>query len=185
MWSIPALAKEISLQIDLAAAMIAVIALIFSIWSFRHQRSISIETIRMQRDNDVIKWTNDVIGILVSIEFLLRDWAGHLPPKEFVVQRNGYLEQLSAVIDKGRMYFPNFSHDTIGTEKPSAYRGKRQAILDRLVEFYDMIRDLDPASPAAIEAVRHDLMIKKREFVSQAQSAVDPRRRINFLEGHR
>jgi hypothetical protein len=78
MWSIPALAKEISLQIDLAAAMIAVIALIFSIWSFRHQRSISIETIRMQRDNDVIKWTHDVLDILVSIEFLLRDWAGHL-----------------------------------------------------------------------------------------------------------
>jgi hypothetical protein len=33
--------------------------------------------------------------------------------------------------------------------------------------------------------VRHDLMLRKRDFVSHAQSAVDPRRRLTFLRDHR
>jgi hypothetical protein len=39
MWEALPFGKEISLQIDFAAAAIAVIALTFSIFSFRHQRS--------------------------------------------------------------------------------------------------------------------------------------------------
>jgi hypothetical protein len=80
------------------------------------------------------------------------------------------------------MFFPNFARDVVGTEKPSAFRGRRQAILDRLVEFYDLVKDLDPENPETIETVRHALMIKKREFVSQAQSEVEPGRRLAILQ---
>jgi hypothetical protein len=185
MWSMPAFAKEITLQIDLATTAIALIALIFSVWSFRNQHRIAIETIRVQRDNDVIGWTNGAIDVLVGAEFLLRDWAHYLSPKEFTLKRDDYLARLSAIIDKGRLYFPNFVRDVIGTEMPSAFRGHRHEILDRLVEIYDMIKVLDPANPAAIEAVRPELMHKKRAFVSQAQSAVEPNRRLLFLKEHR
>jgi len=162
--------KEISLQIDFAAASIAVIALIFSVISFRHQRRLAIETLRVQRDTDVINWTNDTIDLMVDIEFLIRDWLRLYTLKEFTNKRDELLARLSATIDKGRMYFPNFARDIVGTEKPGAFRGRRQAILDRLVEFYDMVKDLDPENPDTIEQIRHQLMIKKREFVSHAQS---------------
>jgi hypothetical protein len=182
MWSIPAFAKEITLQIDLATAVIALIALFFSIWSFKHQRNLSIETLRVQRDNDVIRWTNDTIDLLVEIEFLMRDWLRLYTIKEFSTRRDDLLARLSATIDKGRLFFPNFSRDVVGAEKPSAYRGKRQAILDRLVEIYDLVKQLDPENPDTIESVRHDTMIKKREFVSHAQSAVEPGRRLSFFK---
>jgi hypothetical protein len=45
-----------SLQFDLAAALVALVALLFSIVTFRQQRRISLETLRIQRDNDVIVW---------------------------------------------------------------------------------------------------------------------------------
>jgi hypothetical protein len=185
MWPIPTFAKEITLQIDLATTAIALIALIFSVWSFYHQRRITIETIRVQRDNDVIGWTNGAIDVLVGAEFLLRDWAHYLSPREFSAKRDDYLARLSAIIDKGRLYFPNFVRDVVGTEMPSAFRGRRHEILDRLVEIYDLIKALDPANPAAIEAVRNELMLKKRAFVSHAQSAVEPNRRLLFLKDHR
>ena len=136
----------------------------------------------MQRDTDVINWTNNTIDLLVDIEFLLRDWLRLYTPKEFSSKRDDLLARLSAAIDKGRMYFPNFARDIVGTEKPSAFRGRRQAILDRLVEFYDLVKSLDPEDPEIMETVRHALMIKKREFVSHAQSEVQPARRLAILQ---
>jgi hypothetical protein len=170
-----------TLQFDLAAALVALIALVFSVWSFRNQRRITIETMRTQRDNDVIGWTNDAIDVLVAIEFLLRDWTSRLQAEEFVRRRDSYLATLSATIDKGRLYFPKFALDVIGEEKPAVDQRGRPAILDRLVDIYDLIKDLDPRRPNVIEAVRTNLMLKKRAFISHAQSEVDPDRRLRFL----
>src|SRR5262249_7914795 len=144
MWDMLPFSKEISLQIDFAAASIAVIALLFSIFTFRNQRRLAVESLRVQRDTDVIAWTNSTIDLLVDIEFLIRDWRRFSRPKESPGRRDGFLSRPSAQIEKGRMYFPNSARDVIGTEKSAAFRGRRQAILDRLVEFYDMVKDLDP-----------------------------------------
>jgi hypothetical protein len=174
--------KEIALQIDFAAASIAIIALIFSFFSFRNQRRLAIETLRVQRDSDVIAWTNNTIDLLVDIEFLIRDWIRLYTLKEFSGKRDELLARLSATIDKGRMYFPNFVRDVVSGVKPAAFTGKRQAILDRLVEFYDLVKELDPENPETIEKVRHELMLKKRQFVSHAQTEVEPGRRIAILK---
>src|SRR5438105_131840 len=168
MWPNLHLSEDVALQIDLAAAAIALIALIFSVWSFRNQRRINIETLRIQRDNDIIGWTNAAIEIIVGIEFFLRGPA-HVPGA-FATTRDEFLAKLSATIDKGRLYFPNLAHDSFGVDKEPAYRGHRQAILDRLVEIYDLVRNVDPANPAAISAMRKELMLKKRAFMSHAQS---------------
>jgi hypothetical protein len=122
---------------------------VFSVWSFYSQHRFAVETIRNARDTDVIGWTNGVIDVVVAIEFLVRDWSRSLSPKEFTTQRDDQLARLSAMIDKGRLFFPNFSHDVVGTDKPLAFRGHRQAILDRLVEIYDLIKDLDPSRRCA------------------------------------
>jgi hypothetical protein len=173
--------KEIALQLDLAAAAIAVIALFISARTWRQQSRIALETLRIQRDNDVIRWSNDLIDTIVGIEFLLRSGARHPDPSGFVVERDQYLARLSAYIEKGRLYFPNVDHRTFGTEKEAAYRGHRQAILDRLVEIYDLIKDLDPRDAVSLEAAKAEVLNKKKAFVSEAQSQVEPRRRISFL----
>jgi hypothetical protein len=173
-----------SLQFDLAAALVALVALIFSVWSFRHQRRISIETLRIQRDNDVIKWTDGAIETVVGIEFLLRNWPQYADPQHFSAKRDDYLAALSIAIDQGRLYFPNFVRDVI-EPTPAAPPASSDAVLDHLVDIYDLVKDLDPRDPDTIEKARRLLLLKKRAFMARAQSEVEPQRRLRFLKDYK
>jgi hypothetical protein len=166
-------------QLDFATAAIAVIAILIARRASHNQERLSVETLRVQRDNDLIKWTNGVIETLVGIEFLLRDWVRQ--PTQFLTKRDDYLAQLSAWIDKGRLYFPKFALDIIGprTEAPPV----DLTIPDRLVEIYDLIKGLDLHHPETIDKTRHELLLKKRAFMSHAQAEIDPHRRVRFLKG--
>jgi hypothetical protein len=176
------LPHQISLQIDLAAAAIALIALVVSIWTWRRETRLAVEAMRVQRDNDVIQWTNETIDIVAEIDALLRGGVRYRELKDFLLIRDGCLGKLSANIDKGRLYFPNVSDATYGIEKETAFQGHRQPILDRLVEIYDRAKDIDPGDADALQAGLHDIVKLKRGFVSEAQSAVEPQRRIQFLQ---
>jgi hypothetical protein len=167
-----------TLQFDLAAAGVALVALLFSGVTFYQQRRISIETLRIQRDNDVIRWANHTIDMLVAIEFFLRDWRRHV--QQFAAKRDEFLAQLSAAIDKGRLYFPSFTLDVIPPEKPAMTDHERD-ILNRLVRIYDLIRDLDPQNAAAIDGARLRLLLEKRAFMADARREVEPQRRRDFL----
>jgi hypothetical protein len=173
----------ITLQIDLATAAIALIALVFSVWSFRNQRRVSMEGLRVQRDNDIIHWSNRTIETLVGIEFLLRDWNRHPHAQPFQVRRDGYLAELSTLMDQGRLYFPKFAGDILAPGTAPPLREDTPYILDRLVLIYDLIKDLDARNPQAIERAMSILLLRKRAFMAQAQQEVDPQRRLQFLRG--
>ncbi len=173
--------QAVQLQLDLAAAAIAVVALVVSRRAYRNQERLSLETLRVQRDNDVIQWTNGVIDILVSIEFHLRDWARIMQPQQFVAKRDQFLADLSAAIDKGRLYFPHFVMDIIGPPTAPPPAAERQAMLDRLVDIYDLIKGLDPRVPDEIDKAREILLLRKRGFMAHAQREVNPQRRRQFI----
>jgi hypothetical protein len=171
--------SNVQFHLDLAAAAIAVIAIWISRRASRGQERLSVESLRVRRDNDLIHWTNGVIETLVGIEFLLRDWVRQ--PTQFLAKRDGYLAELSAWIDKGRLYFPKFALDVIGprTEPPPT----ALSVPDRLVEIYDLVKGLDVQHPDHVEKARHELLMKKRAFMAHAQAEVDPQRRVRFLKG--
>lgn len=82
------------------------------------------------------------------------------------------LIKLSSLIDTGRWYFPNQWTDDYGTHKEPAYRGIRQAVLDCVVEAYDLLRDSEPT-----ESLKTELVAAQRKFVSYIQDVLDPRKR--------
>ncbi|MEO1043877.1 MAG: hypothetical protein AAFX04_00380 [Pseudomonadota bacterium] len=82
------------------------------------------------------------------------------------------LSELSWAIDTGRWYFPNSITDNYGSEKPPAYRGYRQPILDWLVRGYNIV-DKPDRFPEAKEL----LIDVQRNFVSLVQAQLDPRAR--------
>jgi hypothetical protein len=170
-----------SLQFDLAAALVALVALLFSIVTFVQQRRISLETLRIQRDNDVIGWLNHTIEILVGIEFFLRDTSRPSQQLQFGSKRDEFLARLSAAIDKGRLYFPSFTLDVVPPEKPPAHDHDRD-ILNKLVRVYDLIKPLEPQSASAIETARTRLLLEKRAFMADARDEVQPQRRRDFLK---
>ena len=180
---------EVAFQVDLAAALIAVVALVYSIRSGARQRRLERETLRLQRDSDIIAWSNACLAGLCQAEMLMRtEYAAVTPEPEFEKRRYETLAALSCAIDRGRMFFPNREHDKVGLDREGAFRGRRHAVLDRLVWVYDLLSDVThrtPATPEERQQIREQSIAHKRHFISEVQSEVDPRRRISFLEQHR
>jgi hypothetical protein len=182
------LGEELAFQVDLASAVIAIIALLFSVWTGRRQRRLERETLRLQRDSDIIAWSNACLDNLCRAEMLMRrEYAAVMTEHDFERQRYETLAALSSCIDRGRLYFPNRVDGHFGIEKARAFQGHRHPVLDRLVWVYELFSNMtfqSPSDAAAREKVRKQSIDHKREFISEVQSEVDPRRRIAFLEKH-
>jgi predicted component of type VI protein secretion system len=84
------------------------------------------------------------------------------------------LHKISALIDRGRWFFPNQWSDEYGKDKEPAYRGIRQPILDQLVESYDLIKEIQKSGSFEYVLL---LTHSQRLFVSEVQQVLDPRRR--------
>ena len=179
-WShlgLPPIGNETALHIDLATAFIALLALAFSIWTWRHQTRLSIEAMRIERDNDLIRWIDAVIDVIVDVEFLLRSWSPSDNSASFLRQRDAQLGKLAAVIDKGRLYFPDFTRDVANVEGDNSPRSNGPPLLDELVHIYDLIKGIE-LKEDTMKASREDLMLKKRSFVISAQDEVKLDRRM-------
>jgi len=179
---------ELAFQVDLAAAAIAVVALLFSIWTGRRQRRLERETLRLQRDSDIIAWSNACLASLCQAEMLMRpEYAAVAVENDFEKRRYEVLAEISCSIDRGRAFFPNRDHDRIGLDREGAFRGHRHAVLDRLVWVYDLLEKVShrlPADASERLKIREESITHKRHFISEVQSEVDPRRRMSFLEQH-
>jgi hypothetical protein len=181
MWSwlgLPPVGHETALHIDLATALIALLALIFSIWTWRHQTRMSIEAMRMERDNGLIHWIDSVIETIVEIEFLLRDKVASGDQAQLLGKRDAYLASLAAAVDKGRLYFPRFTRDVALFDAEPSLPKVGPPILDGLVGIYDLVKGIDLRDAGAIKLARPELMKAKRLFIIEAQNEVEPNRRL-------
>ena len=178
---------QIALQIDFAAAAIAVVALVISVLISRRQSRLDLEQLRMQRDNDVIGWCNKSLDAFCSAEMLLhREYWASSAKADYEKERMTIMRDLSSCIDQGRLYFPNLNKQQYGLHKESAFQGLRHLALDCLVWTYDVLRnDSGYDKTEDFEGRRAEITKYKREFVSEVQSEVDPVRRVSFLSGHR
>jgi hypothetical protein len=175
---LPPLGSDTALHIDLATALIALLALIFSIWTWRHQTRLIDEDRRIERDNGLIRWIDGVIDTIVESEFFLRGWLESTDAALLANQRSTCLAKLAAAIDKGRLYFPTFTRDVTGDDDEVRPSGLGLALLDHLVTIYDLVKNVDLQNEASVKAGRHELMITKRHFVMSAQDEVEPERRL-------
>ncbi len=158
------------------AAILSLAALIISLWVFSRQQRLNRWQLRLHREDHIIAWSQTCIALMAEVEEHLKT-AGEgplvaWPNDEFVRLRS----RLSALIDEGRLYFPNLPDPVHGKNKQEAYRGHRQSILDRLVEAYDFLRKIQATEavvPAAEVADKFNDI--RRAFVSDVQKAIDPR----------
>lgn len=172
------------------AAILAVIALMISISTARAQQRLAtsisreeqamlFEQVRNQRDSDVIRWTEACVHGLAEIE----SFVAHTPASDSSARKHQLLSRLSALIDHGRLFFPNDQPESKGADKPAAYQGVRQMILTVLVSAYNVLaREETLASDAERAKACAELMELRRAFVSEAQLAIDPRRFIALKE---
>ena len=120
LFGLPPVGPETALHIDLASAIIALFALIFSIWTWRHQTRLRRGSLLAQRDSGLIRWIETTIDTIVEIEFFLRRRTPTTDAAQYSIQRDDHLAKLAAAIDKGRLYFPKFTRDVIGAQNTPA-----------------------------------------------------------------
>lgn len=83
-----------------------------------------------QHYKEIANWHTIVVEILISLRFL---------SGENYMEKKQLLVKLSALIESGRLYFPNIiKGDGYGGKKPLAYQGYRNIVLDFLVYSYQL-----------------------------------------------
>lgn len=79
---------------------------------------------------EISTWHAQVVETLIALKLL---------PESNKENKTQLLVKLSALIESGRLYFPNIlKHDDFGMEKPLAYQGYRNIVLDFLVYSYQL-----------------------------------------------
>lgn len=162
---------QMSDWVAVGSAAVSVLALVLNIVITSRQTRVSVETFKFNNDTQLMNWANRVVAAMAE--------AYHLTDKTDV---HALATTLSALIDEGRWYFPNKGKKETDNEKPGAYRGNRQVVLDHIVAVYDAV----VAMPNADEQAWHKHMASvheaRRHFVSEIQHAVDPRRRAWVMD---
>lgn len=179
---------------QLAAAFLALIALIVSVRTSRAQQQLSqdlakeqsqllFEQVRMQRDSDILSWTHDCVHVLAQCEAFFESCSPASLTPEANDQLRALRHRMSALIDCGRLFFPNHAPDKKGADNPAAYQGFRQRILSRLVAAYNVVGKFErlKSDDHRLERLAR-LNELRRMFVSEAQLAIDPRRFIALKE---
>ena len=115
---------------------------------------------------ELISWYNRV---LFAISELFSD----------AESKNRALGELSALIDVGRLYFPNVIRgDGYGDNLPIAHQGYRHVALSVLVRIYNIARFSD------MEESRQEIENLRRQFNSIIFYIISPRERIKNLKLH-
>ncbi len=174
-----------------AAVIVAVLAALYAQKSAalqeretERQGRIALESMLIDYHGAIIRWADeclDQMGQAISLTFFDPD---KTEGDSFFNRRSNCIWHLSALLDRGRLLFPNEAPDRHGGDKPGAFRGFRPVVLDQIKYMHDHVRELRRVQPEARspEHLRSEMVKCKRQFVTEVQRVVDPRAREDRLK---
>lgn len=120
--------------ISIGSLIIAIIALIYT-----YRTNTKKYELTSQYRSEILNWYSDTINILITLKSEAKN---KFPNNDF---KNELLCRLSANIEIGRFYFPNVREgNNYGNNKPEAYKGYRNLMLDFLVYSYQIFEGEHP-----------------------------------------
>lgn len=135
--------------------MVALVALLYTVISNTKKYELT-----YQYYQDVVAWHSAVIKVITQLKVANE---GN--------EKKTHLAELSALIETGRFYFLNINqHDNFGSDKPLAYRGYRNVVLDFLVYEYQLFERED-----SCEYLEHAESLQ-RLFTSYVFEYLDPKK---------
>jgi hypothetical protein len=174
---------QVSDWVAVVSAVISVLAVLLNIVITSRQTRVGVETLKFNNDSQVMNWANRTVAAMAEAQHIC---ASPNVGALYINERGIALAtSLSSLIDEGRWYFPNVGRRQTDAEKPGAYRGTRQPILDHVFLAYEAVYEMMRAEDASREALAAKIAEAKRHFVSEVQHAVDPRRRAWVMDRFR
>lgn len=160
-----------------ASAVIAFASFLFNWRLVSRQERREAANLKLAHDSDIIRWSDEVIAVLADANEMLCEKGESYPDAEFRIHRSATRARVSALIDRGRLFFPNLKSKVgHGADKEAGYQGHRQPVLDALVGAYDLL-DKAASQPGPDLESAAALRVMRRQFVAEVFKAVDPERR--------
>lgn len=168
--------------IAVGSAAVAVISALIARGETRRQRKLQTERLRQSIDAASLDWGSAAIDTLARSAMFAR--TRQLQPNDgaFLGNKANLLVQISTLVDRGRMFFPNLNPGKKGAEKEGAYRGHRPPILDALMWAYHELEGMTrEGGPSSDDSAAY-LDECRRLLVSELQAYLDPRRKDEVVE---
>lgn len=138
----------------------------------RLTKDIHSNEIKLQRLLKFREWGNECIDALAQADHFFVLKAGKDTPIEGKKLRSRLLEELSSLIDRGRVFIKNENTNCYGGHKLPAYRGLRPKILDPMVAAYCAVDVLGDHSKGVDVETSKRLFEWRKYFVSLLQREV-------------
>jgi hypothetical protein len=167
----------VSEWIGVGSAVVAVFSVLLNWMVVNRQTRVQAETLRASADAEMMGWANQAIDKLSEGIALARGRGSAYSEPQLRERLLETSNALSALADRGRLFFPNQEHATHGHEKESAFQGFRPVILDTVIFAHYQLDYVDPAGSEPDLGACEYLVKCRRLLVSEVQDAVDPRRR--------
>lgn len=172
--------STLALLVSLASALIALGSIIASVYFWKKSCAQNADrNFLMEKSwvdnyfNAVRNWGSEVCAIISQAIHYVETIEDESEPANVLEIR----QKLSELLDRGRWLYPNQYEGEIGQHKPPAYRGLRQPILDHVFEAYKLMSgELDQVN------LKSKLTHVQREFVSEIQQTLDPRKRVEQID---
>jgi len=171
--------KLLGFIVALQGSLLAVAVAVFNQLNASRARKLNILAYLDSRDKTIREWATDVVKeidaaiALCEIDPRMRE-GGSVFNDRLKLKQN-----LSTLTDVGRWFFPNDSPEKYGTDKELAYKGLRPRVLDPIVASYRFVSTINYEDGDKNHGIRRDLIGEKKQFVSEVQIALDPRRRAD------
>lgn len=165
----------------LISAFLAISSFFLNMRLVARQEKRNVASLKLAYDSDVIGWSDEILAVLAHSHELLAEKGVSYNDAEFASKRSDARARLSALIDRGRIFFPNRTDTDHGADKEAGFQGHRQPILNVVVAAYAVL-DKAGGSPGPDTAAADALMTERRKFVAEVFKAVDPVRRGRKIE---
>lgn len=176
------LREHLDVVIAIGSALVALVSAFAARAETRRQRRLQTERLRQSIDAASLEWGNHAIDALGRAAMFAR--TRHLQASDgaFAGGKTNLMISLSALVERGRMFFPNLDADNKGMDKDGAYRGHRPPILDAIMWAYfeldALTRDGGPTGDNSADYIDDC----RRLMVSELQAHLDPRRLDKIVE---
>jgi hypothetical protein len=163
------------------SAALALASLILNWVVVRRQTELQYETLKTEMDAEVIGWAQEAIDLVSHSIAIARGRGVTYAADEYRRLAHEAAQKLSSIADRGRLFFPNDSPESHGRDREGAFQGYRQPILDAVVFACTSIGRSAHDAAGPDEEAASFLTKCRRLLVSEAQNAIDPRRRVQML----
>lgn len=160
----------------LMSALLAISSFFLNLRLVARQEKRNATNLKLAHDSDIIGWADEVIAALANAQEMMAEKGVSYGDAEFPARRSAARAHVSALIDRGRLFFPNRAAGAHGAEKEIGYQGHRQPVLDILVAAYVVIDKAGGGSGPDKEAVE-GLTKQRRLFLAEVFKTIDPVRR--------